>query len=87
MDLSEKISKVREFAAANPKISPSVLSAIISYLEQGRIEDACWKIQYDSDKFTSEELNPVLRFFESLDLITPEYRRVLIAWQGWGPKV
>lgn len=80
---AHEIAKIREFAENNPTVSPSVLSAIILYLEHGRVEDARWKVQFDSDKFTSSKMNPVLRFFDSIGLISPEYRRVLVRWQGW----
>lgn len=82
MNFQDTISKIREFSDQNPFACPSVLNSVIYYLELGRVEDARWKIQNDSDKFTSSEFDPVFRLFDSVGLISPEYRLVLEK-QGW----
>jgi hypothetical protein len=74
--MKDLIEKVRAFNATvrGPYGAPpghSVLDAVIFYLENGDLEAARWKVQYDTDKLTSYP--GVMRFCAENGLMTDEY--------------
>ena len=80
-DKIRKIREIREFSAAHPRVSPTVLNAVIFYLEDGEIEKAQSKIKLDFDKF-GLEADETLDFLDSLGLIDSKYQERLRYWKS-----
>lgn len=82
MTVTEKIAAIKQYMAENRgENNCPVLGAVIFYLNEGEIEQAQYKIMLDSDKFSDRK--KVLRFLDTLGLISPEYQERLNRWRSW----
>ena len=80
MTNEDRIRSIRKFMEAFPYAgSPSVLNAVIWYLERDRLADAQDKVQFDSDKFPERE--QVVSFLDSIGLVSDSYRNILNRWK------
>jgi hypothetical protein len=66
-----RIASIRRYMSETGE-SPSVLNAVIWYLERDDIEAAQNKVELDSDKFHDRRLT--CRFFDTLGLLSEKYR-------------